>query len=1591
MLVFFCPQRSQHVIDHSIKKRADRLLNDVAVTLTECKIPLRRPGSKDEGKWGSITSVALKGAENVRSHTMKTTAQSEESPLKSRLEHATPVATENSQSLDTFEAVRCTNETTVKPWSPVGGALEGDNTTPDNNANYLAVPCFEDSSDQDMSEVEEDCSSIDLSNENIDYAEKNALSEDVSTENRDFVDVKKNCTYIAKDAETTDREEVPETVFQSTSIADFMAKMEEGNSLQETCREDAPKTTNDSAKKPVHNSHYFALFQSPVAENKICTENNARDEIMSTNLQHENTPNVDLAQETWLPGDLSDCEECKNQLGASNSSIIEVGRENDGCACQKDAQTSVRQSSLNGQELGDTVSPDETSPGVLLSNRILCYPVELNKTDKAENAMVGRGEEDHIVELASPDVTKPEHITSELGKDALNVSPTRPEVPPPEIDVFNIELNAEALKQEGYNTEDSNCNNSGILAACIMEKVQVDANCKEKEQYVSESHFRIHSHEVNNFDKEVCKVECCEVTPQCIDGMTGVISSVEEARELQDNVNYFKCQEVTCANEEVYILEGAKVTQREVCDIRDIDHVCNSKSEECQGNEDTQQNTSNKVSVGECMSNSEDTNRKDVVADARYPEHKQDVVESNEDNVWNMKDIKNSFENAGFNAFDTETARDMESNEVTSGVNNVKEEKHRSNNVNFINEERKHDDTEHEVFKMVDGCVTQQEVYCSNDGIRSDNTRKENQTDANGGVNMTDKDQESYHVDTNSNNMADAKVTQETRSITNNTTEDPRLKFSSRDVQTSESTSKDKPADIGAHHTCWTGLEPCSLSAAKAHYPMTTKIDAIKSSAFSCSNSTSSLQGKENLHLMTEDFEDVDMEISSDEEHRDHFIGSSIRGNISACRKEKDGCKPYSPSSPTRRSDEHRSPLTKDDTSPYSPSHPTNVSEGDVEVCITSEGVSCQGGECKAPICDAIERVYPEVCKNISGSRGADVEEEDLHFNQTFKVDTIGDSTPRSSRFPRSPKSGAALFQRVSLAKDLIDENLPTKDLMENPIVTTTSENGKSVVKDSEDCSDNYKTESSKDSVKPLIRGQKRTNSLPASVSMDAKPKVVYVTAAKTYNFYTDIGTQHKPRILYATNDKSANPSRSLSLDTALGKTWPLVENSSNRLVDCDQQPMFVVETISNVEVEKRKDGKDTDCHMEPLLSDGSFICDVPVKRMKFVAEDDDQTTVKINRTPESARSEGEPDNFTDSGVTSDSSSVGRETLPHSCKANQDTLLSGSLPERDGSLEIRQNDVRNEHCQSTDQTPSLKTGSETNWERSNVSNICGGSGDTPGTSYVTVKRPLVSTGENSDFGLNDQGTSMAKSSVQSGSIILEVQAEKKNDIQSECSREIQQQALPLENVQTLTSSTTCSAYKRTYSDSTREASRPYKVPCEPLKLIIPSTPLLNHDIKRTSQPAYHGRYFKKTSTSTVTHASVNVVSESNSSKVLQGDVSAISEFSGHKDPVMTEKDTYNENVELASSLSPAVNGAPVITDCPPPNCKTGNTSPLTAHSPPCKPSNENNIMEKEASNSSGKESEWIASRMERLRKKKEEIEQVTCFENYVFSLSSASW
>ena len=150
------------------------------------------------------------------------------------------------------------------------------------------------------------------------------------------------------------------------------------------------------------------------------------------------------------------------------------------------------------------------------------------------------------------------------------------------------------------------------------------------------------------------------------------------------------------------------------------------------------------------------------------------------------------------------------------------------------------------------------------------------------------------------------------------------------------------------------------------------------------------------------------------------------------------------------------------------------------------------------------------------------------------------------------------------------------------------------------------------------------------------------------------------------------------------------------------------------------------------MSPDGSFISDVPLKEMKSAAHDDDEEVIKIYSTPNSARSEEGPNNCTDCCATSGAFSVGKESLPPCCKANQDTFLLGDLPKSDGLLVIqpplglRQNHLPNEQCFSTDQIQRQLTGSETNRGRYDVSNTS----ETPGTFDATDKRPFASTGEN---------------------------------------------------------------------------------------------------------------------------------------------------------------------------------------------------------------------------------------------------------------------
>ena len=137
-----------------------------------------------------------------------------------------------------------------------------------------------------------------------------------------------------------------------------------------------------------------------------------------------------------------------------------------------------------------------------------------------------------------------------------------------------------------------------------------------------------------------------------------------------------------------------------------------------------------------------------------------------------------------------------------------------------------------------------------------------------------------------------------------------------------------------------------------------------------------------------------------------------------------------------------------------------------------------------------------------------------------------------------------------------------------------------------------------------------------------------------------------------------------------------------------------------------------------------------------------------------------------------------------------------------------------------------------------------------------------------------------------------------------------------------------------------------------------------------------------------------VAEKSPSNIVLDDHLFASEPHSSGKD-VFTENDPSSGNV-YESKVSPSS-----MTDCSPSACKTGNTSLLTTNLATYNQTrtivDNNNVKEHTAktvslddkTSCSGKESDWVALKMEQLRRKKEEIEQVSILCNTISTRNNA--
>ena len=1592
-LYSFCLQRRDPPTNNSNTNRADRFLSNLAATLAKGKVSTKRPGTKvhasKEDASSNENSVARRCTDSKRGHSVNPAGQSEGArPSEKRHQEqkkAAALLDKSKQSPDIVEDVSCDK-------LPVEEDSEGEFTTSDKNISNVEVSYCNDCSDQEVEkeadcddssnlfednsenadpyennvssedealEINKNCSFIVDTLEDNDILENNTIdidgadecdnSSDLSTENSDadadlyvntekiiqldnlssdevFSKINKNCSFIVDNEGNKDTLEVNNIDLRSSTVSELRTKMDCLETLTEeqnkTCRDYQQTSSDESFGEP-------SLKQ----EIKEYTESGVSNETMSTNGHHGhmkispaegNLPKLEEGEETYHPNDRGDVGRHTIHEGdflpaMSRPKVLETSSDNphhqtthsvkdktDGSVCQNEEHQTMQQSKDSCQEVDMQFSSNDTSPGVTSSTKVFRYPVILTNT-----GYVDKQDDKSAIEKDITVVTNPDLNTSKVGccnKQLIDSSPT---VSLSRTSISSVKVNSGPFNQGSYNKEEPNYNGSRNLAACTTECQYVLGTMEnvEKRRCVCNNDNQNHCNNPENLDERAHRnVKSCDLNPH-IDYNSNVKtetnSEVLQVQNLEDSVKYTTCNEkVWCKREDVYILEGARVTQQDVYRHNHVDYVYNLNSEEYDVNDAKKSDAS--------------------ISDQVY-----------------MK-----------------------------GISNAEQEMYKGEDAGKI-------------------CL-----------------------EGDGGNSKDSFGQEREICNTETKNVTKTKVG--TLEVSN--------------VQEGRNS----------------GNVSCSVEV------------------------TPSV--KEGIHLVTEDFQHVDMEISSDEEIQDGSKGLSILVDNDTQAVENDEYRPYSPSSPTWTSEEHRSPLPKEDLSLYSPSHATNVSESDAERSITIEDGAHEDGkdEDDEPICDSMD---------------VDSDEPEKE-NFTINSGSTGGTLTTSCAFSSSPKSGSELFQRISIPDDINDDNLLSTHLMPNHNVETYDIKEEGHGKDTEVLSDNSATEKSfKDNLKSLrcqkraqslptsismdakpkiayvtatkryqgkdtgvlsdnsateksykdglmsLRCQKRTQSFPTSVSMDAKPKLAYVTAAKTYFVYTNSGTQHKPRIFYATNDTSAGPVRSLSLDTALGKCWPLAENStlcsSNTPVDCEQEP--ALKTIPTVDTERRREQENPDSRVGPVLPNGPCSSGAPLIVNKDTSKDGDQDVTKVGATFDNFKSNNMallpdlgPDNCADCGVTGSASTVNTESTVPLTNSDDIILPTSSDPENKEPLVIQtsvqstQKDVPVESSRSTLQScesdneviqapfgtgkkdvptenhhsidPKLrKIKSASNLARSDISNMSYGPVETSVTSVITDKRPLASVSENCGYGNDDEKITLPKCSAQVESTVPEMQCKNAKNIQGECLLEgIQQQAPCLQNAQAPVNSTSKSANnKRPHSDSLREASRPCKVARKPLKLIIPTNRPPNPGVKRTADPGRSVRHSKSTSTSTITCADVQLVAEKSPSNIMLDDRLFASEPHSSDKDVFTENDPSSGNV-YESKVSPSS-----MTNCPLSACKTGNTSLLTTNLATYNQTrtivDNNNVKEHTAktvspddkASCSGKESDWVALKMERLRKKKEEIEQVS--------------
>lgn len=1205
------PQSRGPASEKSITRRADRLLNDLAVTLAEDHISLRRPasgtGASEEGTSSDINSVAPKSAESARGRTVRSHVYS--APAKGS--HSN----KDLQSVGTDEGVALSKET-ESGGHTVEEATEGKMTSLENSATQLAVSCFGDNSVQDspnkLKEVYENTDLPEVNSYDADTclnARKGSASPKVklepfnlSSEDHDFTTIEKNATFIVNDFEKTDKLELNETTASTkTSELASVGQLGQANSKTEIFHAvDMEFSSDDTSPGVLQSSKTFCCagnlnYTENETDNPKENENNIKKashcvtadevEIKTSevgNIRMNNTGSHLLYTEQSIYGtevsqrssDTLKLEGCTmvEHIYDSTLPLVKKERIDDICTEQELLNCAAVVPGNGKQEVGKTQN-DQRSDEAYVVKHFGSSPRDINNK---EHAIVNVNSRMQIVK-------KLDDALSDASYQEKRILRTE-------------ESHAEITQVEfGHDTEDSH----------VYKAKREECNMKDAKMYTSNM-------------AEVNAVESVDGTEQEWNNGEGIGSVYEDKEEAHGT--------------------GQKVNNGSIVSVfndikKEIYNTAEGKNDNYSKN------------GGQCEESAESDDHKH--RGKIYGENTEDGLHNKEDgeNSQRKGNMESNSENDRIDAFDPkQDGYGAESDDVTSCVDNIFQERRvrEGTDSDKSNKDQKCDDeelvfnnTESECVTLkglrspsqksreCNGYVTQQEMHSFQQLYSGGNGKKDSHATSNGALNMSnteDKDlnKESCNLDDANFSKEELSKTAVFSNVLNKQLERLKTKDPSLEVNLQEKVDNSKTADVGVTETRYCSFPskvPCQSNTVVTHSPHIPG-GANMSSTLSLDTCLSDQIVRHSHHIVPENFDNVDMEISSDEEHHHHHGSSNsiVRVDDDGNARYNDASTPYSPSSPTRKSDEQCSPPPppKDDSSPYSPSHPTNVSEGDVEhndpvkeLCYDdNEGERVAVCETRKEMIysDRLENSFEanKVAKNESTPKLA-------ALNHVINTDSVGVNTVSSPRDFSSPKPNSGSSQRVSLSKDFVDLNASAEDLAQYGRKTTSDEYDKYDGSNSTVCVDKFTGDDSKnDTRKPVMRCPRRTQSVPTFTSWAPKPEVVYITATKKKHVHGESGSQSKPQILYITEDKAV--SKSLAFDEPPRKQRLFVATPAR---DCRSTELRTV-----VETERQK-VENCVRHVEPLLTECSYESDRSLKPgNKDTGDDDNGKDNRVNTEP---------------------------------------------------------------------------------------------------------------------------------------------------------------------------------------------------------------------------------------------------------------------------------------------------------------------------------------------------------------------------------------